>query len=97
MRVRAGTDGRWCGSGWSEVERQAGAAAVSLLASRIWGASLDAAAPVGAAQAAPFHDHHHLPDAPLGNAAIQTRTALGAHASLDPMTKLRVLLHGNNL
>jgi len=68
-----------------------------LLASRIRGAPLDPAAPVGAAQAAPFHQNRDLPEASLGNAAIQTRTALGAHAPLDPVTNLRVLLHQTNL
>ena len=87
----------WCGSGRSEVERQAGAPAVFQLPSRVGGAPLDPATPVGAAQAAPFHHHRDLPNASLGNAAIQTRTALGANAPLDPVTNLQVLLHGTNL
>ena len=97
MRARGGTDGLWCGSGWSDLERQAEAAAVFLLASRIGGAPLDPAAPVGAAQATPFHHNRDLSDTSLGNPAIQTRTAVGAHAPLDPMTNLPVLLHQTNL
>ncbi len=97
MRVRAGTDGVWCASGWSDIERQAGAAAVLQPAARTGRASLDPAAPVGAAQAAPFHHNRDLPDASLGNAAIETRTAVGANAPLDLVTNLRVLLHRTNL
>ena len=87
----------WCGSGRSEVERQAGAPAVFQLAPRFGGAPLDAAAAVEAAQAAPFHHDRDLLKASLGNAAIQTRTALGANAPLDPVTNLQVLLHETNL
>ena len=97
MRARAETDGLWCASGWSDVERQAEAAAVLLFASRIGRPPLDPATPVGAAQAAPFHHDRDLSEASLGNAAIQTRTAVGANAPLDPVTNLRVLLHGTNL
>ena len=68
-----------------------------LLTSRMGGAPLDPAAPVGAAQATPFHQNRDLPEASLGNAAIQTRTAVRANAPLDPETNLPVLLHGTNL
>jgi hypothetical protein len=67
------------------------------LASRFRGAALDPAAPVGAAQAAPFHHDRDLPDASLRDAAIETSTALGPNAPLDLVTNLRVLLHGTNL
>jgi hypothetical protein len=79
------------------VERQAGAPAVFQLASRTGGAPLDPAAPVGATQAAPFHHDRDLPDASLGDAAIQTRPAVRANAPLDLVTNFRVLLHRTNL
>ena len=97
MRARAGTAGVWCESGWNDLERHAEAAAVFLFASGIGGAPLDPAAPVGAAQGAPFHQHRDLPESSLGNAAIETRPAVGANAPLDPVTNLRVLLHRTNL
>ena len=69
-----------------------------LRAPRMGGAPLDPAAPVGAAQAAPFHHHRDLADASLcDDATIQTRTAVGAHAPLDLVTNFRVLLHRTNL
>ena len=97
MPGRAETGGLWYGSGWSDVERQAGAAPVFDVAAGIGRASFDSAAAVGAAQAAPFHRDRELPDASLGNATIQPRTPVGANAPLDLMTNLRVLLHGTNL
>ena len=94
---RAGTGGAWCGSGWSDVEGQPGAAPVFELAAGIRRPSFDSAAAVGAAQAAPFYHHSHVADAPLGNAAIQTSTAVGPDAPLDLVTNLPVLLHVTNL
>ena len=94
---RVETGGPWCGSGRSDVERQPGAAPVFEVAAGIRRAPFDSAAAIGAAQAAPFHHHRDLPDASLGNATIQPRSAVGTNAPLDLMTNLRVPLHQTNL
>jgi len=96
-RARGGTVGRWCESGWIDLERQSGTAAILELAARTEGASLDPAAAVGASEAAPLHHDRDLPQATVRDPAIETRAPLGTHTPLDAMAGLRVLFHGTNL
>lgn len=96
--MRAGTTaGRSCGSGWSDVDGDARAAAILLLTTLPRRAALDPAAAIRAAQAPSFHRHGHVPGAPFRKASIETGAPIGPYAALDAMPDLRVLLHGTNL
>lgn len=89
--------GRWCGSGWIEIERQPRAATVLELAAGLRRAPLHAAAPVGASQPAALDHHGNLSHAPVGDAPVQTGAPVGPDAPLDEVTNLGVLLHTTNL
>lgn len=96
-RAKGGTAGRWCESGWIDLERQSGTAAILELAARAERAALDPAAPVGAAKAPPLHDDRDLPYPPVRDPTVEARAPIGTYAALDAMPDLRVLLHGTNL
>lgn len=59
------------------------------MAARLWGASLDAAAPFRPAPA--FHEHGNAPLPAVGDSAVESRAALGPHATLDLMPNRSVL------
>lgn len=88
MRAKGGTVGRCCESGWSDVEGQAGTAAISELAARTRGASFDATAPVGPSQTAPLHHDRDLARAAVGDSTVQTGAAIGPHPTLHAVADL---------
>lgn len=96
-RARGGTVGRWCESGWIDLERQSGTAAILEVAAWTGGASLDAAAAVGASQAPPLHHDPDLAHPAVRDAAVETPAPVGTHPTLDAMAGLRVLVHWINL
>lgn len=97
MRAKDGTGGRWCESGWSDVEGQFEAAAILEPAPRFRGPSLDATASVGPSQTAPLHHDRALAHPAVRDPAVQTGAPIGPHPALDAMADLRILLHGTNL
>lgn len=58
-------------------------------------ATLHAAAPLGESPA--FHQHRGATQTSIGDAPIQSGAAVGPHATLDPMTQLRAIIHATNL
>lgn len=100
MRASAGAAeraGTQYASGWSDVERQPGPAAVPQFAAGIGRAAFDAAAPIRATEAAPLDHHRDRPDAAVRHAAIEPGTPVRPHTPLDSVTNLRVSLHATNL
>ena len=97
MRARDGTAGRCCESGWIDLERQSGPAAILELATWTRGASLHATAPVRASQTAAFHHHPDLAHSTVRDPTVEARAPVGTDAPLDAVADLRVLLHGTNL
>src|SRR2546422_4721989 len=89
-RERGATAGAWCGSGWSDVvERQARASAVLQLTARLERATFHAAAPFRAP--APVHQNRRAPEPALGDAPVESRAAVGPHATFDLMADLPAL------